>query len=69
MREEGKVLLRILVNEKGHPERVEIHKPSGFARLDEAARQAAMRALFKPYLEDGRPAAVFALVPIIFSLQ
>lgn len=69
MREEGKVLLRILVNEKGRPERVEIHKPSGFARLDEAARQAAMRALFKPHLENGRPVAVFALVPINFSLQ
>jgi len=69
MREEGKVLLRILVNEKGRPERVEIHKPSGSMRLDEAARQAALRALFKPHLEDGRPVAVFALVPINFSLQ
>lgn len=69
MREEGKVLLRILVDEKGHPERVEIHTPSGFARLDEAARQAAKRALFKPHLENGRPVPVFALVPVNFSLQ
>jgi len=69
MREEGKVLLRILVNEKGRPARVDIQKPSGSARLDEAARQAAMRALFKPHLEDGRPVAVFALVPVNFSIQ
>lgn len=67
--EEGKVMLRILVNEKGQAERVEVHKSSGSLRLDEAARQAASRARFKPYLEDGRAVAVYALVPINFSIQ
>ncbi len=69
MREEGKVMLRILVNEKGRPEKVEIQKSSGFSRLDDAARQAAMGAVFKPYMEDGRPVPVFAIVPINFSIQ
>jgi protein TonB len=66
--EQGKVMLRVLVNERGRPERVEIAQSSGSPRLDEAARQAAMRALFKPHLEDGRAIAVFAMVPINFSL-
>lgn len=69
MGEEGKVILRILVNEKGRPERIDVRQSSGSARLDEAARQAAARALFKPHLEDGRAVAVYALVPINFSIQ
>jgi protein TonB len=69
MREEGKVMLRILVNEKGRPERIEIQKSSGFPRLDDAATQAALAAVFKPYMEDGRPVSVYAIVPINFSIQ
>lgn len=67
--EQGKVLLRILIDEKGHPERVDIHLSSGYVRLDEAARSAAQRALFKPHLEDGRPVSVYVVVPINFSLN
>jgi protein TonB len=69
MGEEGKVILRVLVNEKGRAERVDVHKSSGSVRLDEAARQAASRALFKPHFEDGKAVAVYALVPINFSIQ
>lgn len=69
MGEEGKVMLRVLVNEKGRPERVEVQKTSGSPRLDEAARQAAMRAVFKPHIEDGRAVTVFAIIPIRFQLD
>lgn len=69
MGEEGKVILRVLVNEKGRPERIDVRQSSGSTRLDEAARHAAARALFKPHLEDGRAVAVYALVPINFSIQ
>ncbi|MES2537155.1 MAG: TonB family protein [Pseudomonadota bacterium] len=69
MGEEGKVIVRVLINEKGRPERVDVQKSSGSPRLDEAAKQAVARALFKPHLEDGKPIAVFALVPINFSIQ
>ncbi|MET0964252.1 MAG: energy transducer TonB [Noviherbaspirillum sp.] len=69
MGEEGKVMLRVLVSDRGRPEKVDVQKSSGFARLDEAARQAALRAMFKPHLEDGRPVAVYALIPINFSIQ
>jgi protein TonB len=69
MGEEGKVILRVLVNEKGRPENIEIQRSSGSARLDEAARQAVMRALFKPFSEDGKAVSAYALVPIRFQLN
>jgi periplasmic protein TonB len=69
MGEQGKVLLRILVNEKGRAEHIDIQRSSGFPRLDEAARAAASRALFKPYVEDGKAMAVYVVVPIGFQLD
>ncbi|MDQ9168884.1 energy transducer TonB [Oxalobacteraceae bacterium R-40] len=69
MGEEGKVLLRVLINEKGRPEKIELQRSSGFDRLDEAARQSALRAVFKPHMEDGRPVAVYTTIPIDFQLN
>lgn len=69
MGEEGKAVLRVLVNDKGRAERIELQKSSGSPRLDEAAKQAVLRALFKPYMEDGKPVAVYAIVPITFQLD
>ena len=69
MGEQGKVVLRILVSEKGLPEQVLVQSSSGFERLDQAGRQAALRALFKPHLEDGRPVAVYVIVPLNFQLS
>jgi protein TonB len=69
MREEGKVLLRVLVNTSGRPEHAEVQTSSGSSRLDEAAKRAAMRAVFKPHIENGRPVAVYALIPINFQLD
>lgn len=67
--ETGTVVLRILIGEKGQPEQVLVQKSSGSSSLDEAGRQAALRALFKPHLEDGKPVAVFVLVPLNFQLS
>ncbi|MRV75416.1 TonB family protein [Duganella sp. FT92W] len=67
--ETGVVMLRVLISEKGQAEQVQIHKSSGFTNLDEAGRQAAMRALFKPYVEDGKAVPVYVLVPINFQLS
>ncbi len=69
MGNEGTVTLRVLINEKGKAERVEIQKSSGSTRMDDAARDAVMRALFKPYVEDGRATPAFAIVPINFTLN
>lgn len=67
--EQGRVILRVLVNAQGRPERVEVQKSSGTARLDEAGRQAVLRALFRPYIDDGQAVAVYVIVPINFQLN
>lgn len=69
MGEQGRVTLRILINEKGTPEQAQVLNSSGSQRLDEAGRQAALRCLFKPYIKDGRAMAVFAIVPVNFTLS
>jgi protein TonB len=68
MGEQGKVVLLILVNEKGMPDQVKVQSSSGSSRLDEAGRQAAMRAVFKPHVEDGHPVSVYVIVPLTFQL-
>ena len=69
MGEEGRVVMQVLVNDKGRAEKVEIIKSSGFNRLDESARTALMRAIFKPYVEDGKSVTVLATASINFSLR
>ncbi|HEX8615824.1 MAG TPA: energy transducer TonB [Telluria sp.] len=68
MGEQGKVVLLILVNEKGMPDQVKVQSSSGSSRLDEAGRQAALRAVFKPHVEDGHPVSVYVIVPLTFQL-
>jgi len=67
--EEGRVVMQVLVNDKGRAEKVEILKSSGFTRLDESAKLALLRALFKPYVEDGKATMVLATASINFSLR
>lgn len=69
MGEEGTVTLRILVNEKGRVENVDIRKSSGTPRLDEAARLWALRVVFKPYTENGKPVPMYAILPVAFNLD
>lgn len=65
--EEGLVVLRVLINELGRAARVEIERSSGHVRLDEAARVAVQRALFRPYVENGVARMALATIPIEFS--
>ena len=67
--ETGIVTLRVLVSTRGTPEQATVQQSSGSTNLDEAGRQAAMRSLFKPYMEDGKPVPVYVLVPINFRLS
>jgi periplasmic protein TonB len=69
IREQGLVMLRVLIDESGHAKTVEIYKSSGHARLDEAARAAVARAIFKPYTDGGTARAAAAFVPVEFTLR
>jgi periplasmic protein TonB len=68
-REQGLVSLRVLIDERGHAQDVRIERSSGFPRLDEAARQAAARAIFKPYVESGIAQPAIVIIPIEFALN
>jgi protein TonB len=69
VREQGLVMLRVLIDESGHAKAVEIYKSSGHPRLDEAARAAVARAVFKPYMDGGTARAAAAIVPVEFTLR
>lgn len=68
-REQGLVSLRVLIDEQGRARDVRVERSSGFARLDEAARQAVARALFKPYVEGGVAQPAIVIIPIEFALN
>jgi|SRR5208282_1578876 len=67
--EQGKVLLRVLVNSKGFPDKVEIDKSSGFARLDNAALQAVERWKFIPARQGAQAVVASVIVPVSFILE
>jgi protein TonB len=68
-RQQGEVLLNVLVDANGNVQRIEIARSSGHADLDAAAREAVQRAHFKPVLRDGRAIAAWGTVPIEFRLD
>jgi periplasmic protein TonB len=67
--EQGRVLLRVLVDERGSVQSIEVEKSSGFSRLDEAALAAVRRWRFLPARLGERNVAGSALVPISFNLR
>ncbi|CAI8813408.1 energy transducer TonB [Methylocaldum szegediense] len=68
-REQGKVVLRVLVNAAGSAETVSVHTSSGFGRLDAAALEAVKQWKFVPARQGDRPVPAWVLVPISFTLE
>lgn len=68
LRETGRVLLRVFVSADGRAERVEIRTPSGFDRLDHAAREAVIRWRFVPARRGDEQVAAWVQVPIVFVM-
>jgi protein TonB len=69
LRETGRATVRVLIDEAGLPAQVELARSTGFALLDQAALAAVRAARFKPYTENGRPQAGWALIPLSFDLD
>jgi protein TonB len=67
--EEGTVVLRVLVDANGMPERVEIARSSGHARLDASAKESVERARFRPVMRNGVAVPAWGIVPIAFRLE
>ena len=67
--EQGRVILRVLVDVQGQPARVELRASSGHERLDAAALETVQRWKFVPARQGDQPVAAWVLVPIVFSLS
>ena len=69
IREEGRVVLRVLVNARGGADEVQITNSSGHARLDDSARDTVRRWRFVPAKRGSEPVAGWVLIPISFKLE
>jgi protein TonB len=69
LREQGKVLLRVLVAPGGTAERIEVRASSGSARLDDTALATVKRWRFVPAKQGAEAVAAWVLVPISFALK
>lgn len=67
--EEGSVIVRVEVDERGGARAVNIVRSSGFPRLDQAALEAVRATPFRPYFEDGRAISAVGLITIDFKLE
>ncbi len=67
--EAGTAVIELDTAADGHVVAARIATTSGFARLDEAARAAALASRCQPYVEDGKPAPARADVPFAFTLS
>ena len=67
--EEGRVILRVLVDPEGLAEQVELRQSSGHARLDQAALGTVKRWRFTPARRGAERLAAWVLVPLTFQLE
>ena len=67
--EQGRVVVRVLIDEKGLPQQAELQTSSGHARLDQAALNAVMSWRYVPGRKAGRAQAMWFNVPITFDLK
>ncbi len=67
--EQGRVMLRVLVSASGRADEVQVRTSSGFARLDDAARQTVERWTFVPAKRGAETIAAWVLIPISFRLE
>lgn len=65
---EGRVLLRLTIDERGILLNVEVIENGGYG-FTEAAVEAVKKSTFLPALRDGKPVASRALLPIRFTLR
>ena len=69
MGEEGKLVLRVELDESGRIDDAKVINSSGYERLDEAALAAVKSWQCNPSLRNGQPVRAVALQPFNFVLQ
>lgn len=66
---EGTAVLRVLIGPDGETIEVRLHRSSGAALLDRAAKDAVERWAFRPAVIGGRPMPAWVEVPVRFRLD
>jgi TonB family protein len=66
---EGRVLLRVLVDDEGRTKAIEVNTSSGHEILDQAAIAALRKWRFVPARASGNPVETWVKVPIEFQLS
>ena len=69
MREEGRVVVLVEINNQGLVVSARVDSSSGSPRLDEAALAAIRKARFKPYTRNGVAYAAKAKIPFDFVMR
>ena len=67
-KEEGVVLLKVLVSPDGRAKELQVENSSGHKRLDKAALDTVRKWRFLPARRAGTPVEAWVLVPVTFSL-
>jgi protein TonB len=67
--ETGRVVVLVRIGAQGKVEDARIDKSSGYARLDDAALEAARRARFKPFTRNGVAMPALAKLPYDFQMK
>lgn len=67
-KEQGKVLIRVVVDTSGRPTEVTVAVSSGHKALDEAAVSGVRGYRFKPHIEGGIPRVAIGTIPVEFKL-
>lgn len=67
--EQGKAIVRVLIDADGQPQKAELRQSSGFERLDQSALATVMKWRFVPGKRDGVAEAMWFSVPISFVLE
>jgi len=69
MGEQGRVVLRVLVRVEGTAADVQVRASSGYARLDDVARETVRHWKFVPARRGAQPVEAWVLIPISFGLK
>jgi protein TonB len=67
--EQGRVVLRVLVNPGGRAEEVQVRTSSGSTRLDDSALETVKRWKFVPAKQGAEPVPAWVLIPVSFRLE
>jgi protein TonB len=67
--EQGRVILRVLVNPAGRADSVEVRSSSGYWRLDDAASETVRSWKFVPAKHGADAVPAWVLIPVSFRLE